>query len=98
MNLVMSGPVYNWGDARILYDPSGIARWGEDCVKQLLADNSVFTEKLKKFHNQHQAWKQVNTRQREYETQLDFGNSVKLSSLVRNYRSFVEENIERQEL
>ena len=91
----MTGPVYHWGDGRILYDPSGIAQWGEDCVKQLLKDNPDFLKKLKKFHDQHQAWKKDNTIVREYETQLEFGDSIDLSKLVRNYRSFTEGIIEK---
>ena len=96
MNGHMTGPVYHWGNGRILYDPSGIAQWGEDCVNQLLKDNPDFSKKLKKFHDQHQAWKKDNTIVREYETQLEFGDSIDLSKLVRNYRSFAEGIIEKQ--
>jgi len=93
----MSGPVYSWGETRILYDPSGIAGWGENCTKQLLADNPDYAIKIKRFHDQHQEWKRDKTVIREFETQLDFGQSVDLSKLVRNYQSFVSQALNNTE-
>jgi hypothetical protein len=94
VNLVMNGPVYRWGGTRILYDPSGIAQWGIECTKQLLADNPEYAGRLKRFHDQHQEWKQDKTTIREFETQLDFGGSVDTSTLIRDYESFANKSMD----
>jgi hypothetical protein len=90
VNLIMGGPVYRWGGTRVLYDPSGIARWGMECTERLLADNPDFAARLRRFHDQHQEWKRHKTTVREFETQLEFGESVDSSALVRNYKTFAE--------
>ena len=88
VNLVMSGPVYRWGGTRILYDPSGIGRWGARCTERLLADNPGVAAALKEFHDRHQMWKRDKTTAREFESQMEFGRSLDLTGLVRNYETF----------
>ncbi len=90
VDLVMSGPVYRWGGTRILYDPSGIARWGVECIGRLLADNPEYASALRTFHDQHQNWKRDKATVREFESQLEFGQSVDVAKLVRNYHSFTD--------
>lgn len=90
VNLVMRGPVYRWGGTRILYDPPGVAAWGVQCTETLLADNPDLAEKVKRFHDEHQRWKRDKTFERHFESQLEFGASLDLSTLVRRYESFAE--------
>ena len=94
VNLIMQGPVYRWGGTRILYDPSGIAQWGVECIEKLLEDNPGFAETLKRFHDNHQFWKMDNSVEREFESQLAFGSSIDVSTLKRNYKTFANNAIQ----
>lgn len=51
--LIMSAPVWRWGRSRILYDPSGIADWGERCIEQFFEDNPQIAEACRRFHDEY---------------------------------------------
>lgn len=93
--VIMCRPVYRWGKVRILYDPSGIAKWGEECIQQFLSDNSDIARKIQRFHEQHQKWKRDRTFRREFEDQMEFAHSLDLSKAIFSYESFSDKELKR---
>ena len=47
----------NWEAKRIVYDPSGIAAWGERCNQLFLQANPDVDLKLTLWHREYAAWK-----------------------------------------
>ena len=88
---VMTGPVWRWGPARILHDPSGIAKWGEACREQFYRDNENLDRRHAVFHEQYRRWKSDKSFKREFETEADFVMSLDKSGARVSYGSFVDQ-------
>lgn len=88
---VMTGPVWRRGPSIILYDPSGIAEWGERCRNQFYQENSELNKKCIEFENQYRRAKADRSFKREFETESEFVQSLDLSSVKISYSSFVEQ-------
>ncbi len=89
---VLTGPVWRWGPSRILYDPSGIAKWGEGCQKKFYQDNPELDAKQAIFHEQYRRWKSDRGFRRDFETQADFVDSIDLSGAAINYTAFTAQS------
>lgn len=87
-NLIMGSPVWRWGGSRILYDPSGIAEWGERCVQQFFADNPEIAEACRRFHDEYIRHKRNKTLPRPHQTQEEFVRSLDLSKTRITYKTF----------
>ena len=51
--LIMRGRVWRWGESRVLHDPSGIAEWGERCIRQFFADNPQIAGQCRQHHDEY---------------------------------------------
>ena len=86
--LIMTGPVWRWGESRVLYDPSGIAVWGEQCIRQFFADNPRVAEECQRFHDEYIRHKNDKSQPRRFRTQEEFVRSLDLRDLRITYAGF----------
>lgn len=89
--LIMNAPVWRSGGSRILYDPSGIAEWGEGCVQQFFADNPEVAAACHRFHDEYLRYKRDKNFPRHHQTQEDFIRSLDLGKVRIRYTSFANQ-------
>ena len=93
-NSIMQAPIWRLGKKRILYDPSGIGVWGEECVKQFERDNPTICDPVNEFERTYQRWKRDRSITRQFERLEDFMVTVDLSQAVFSYKSFTDQALE----
>ena len=91
---IMQAPVWRLGKKRILYDPSGILRWAERCVRQFENDNPEICAQVHAFKETYQRYKRDNSVVRRFERLEDFMATVDLSHAVSDYESFANQAFE----
>ena len=92
--LIMHAPVWSWGGSRVLHDPSGIAEWGEQNIRQFFADNPRIAEECRRFHDEYLRHKKDKSTPRRFQTQGDFFRSLDLSDVRITYESFTNKTLE----
>ena len=86
---LMTGPVWKRGPSKILYDASGIAKWGEECRVQFHRENPELHRKCVEFDEQYRRWKSDRSFERKFTTEEEFVRSLDLSRARISYGSFV---------
>lgn len=91
---IMQAPTWRLGKKRIVYDPSGILRWADRCVRQFEDDNPEVCAQVNGFKQTYERFKRDSSILRRFERLEDFMATIDLSNAVRNYKSFANQAFE----
>ena len=91
---IMERPIWRLGKKRIVHDPSGIGRWGEECVQQFERDNPMICDKVNEFERTYQRFKMGESVTRQFDRLEDFMATIDLSEAVFRYESFANKAFE----